>query len=352
MNGTEASVSHLSSDTNHIFVGYEVVGRNFGGGIDIFDADDPTALGENRVTSVKSDQVDVQEVVDKDTTNGPEDIPPLFVTGAQAPPGPLVNTPSVTLKLLTSLSGMDVTTKRLTGNVAKSVEDIPPNVDSDGLKYRVFPATDDSTIRRFDEDLEDQFTQSVEFREWSSVTATSNGVFVLSKSGGIWKSSFSAGPQNQSPLLNVATLDRSGINENGITGLESSRPAGGCPLLFAALNAGGFRVLGSSADAVRLSRTSGNYTSATMPRGGQLLFASEKSGTTEVFEYDSNNQVFNSTPIKTTDFSSVSETSQINQVIRADDFVYVATSDGVLVLEVISEPSGNSGVKKAAKGRC
>lgn len=351
--GQKASVSHLSSDTNHVFVGYKVVGKTFGGGIDIFDADDPTALGENKITSVKSSEVDVQEVVDKDTTNSAGDIPPLWVAGSQPPPGALVKTSSVALRLKASLGGVEVTTRRLSGNIAKGVADIFPNTDSDDLKFEVFFVADDSTIHRFDEDLEDQYTQAVEFREWSSVTATPSGVFALAKSGEIWKSSLSAGPQNQSPPVKKNTLG-AGINPNGIARLESARPEGGCPLLLAALNTSGFRVLGSSASQVRLRRSSGNYTSVTMATGGQYLFTSERNGTIEVYEYDSNNQVFKSSPIttiKTTDFSGVSGTSQVNQVVRTGDYLYVATSDGVLILEVISSssPSGNSA---SAKRKC
>lgn len=356
VNGTKASVSHLSSDTNHVFVGYKVVGGDFGGGIDIFDADDPAALGDNKITSIKSDQVDVQEVINKDTVNAPDDIPPLWVAGAQEPPGPLVKTPSVGLRLSLDFGGVDVTTRRLSGNVSKSVAQIPPTADADDLNFEIFFVADDGTIHRFDKDLENQFTQAVEFREWSSIAASVDGVFALSKSGEIWLSELDAGPENQNPPEKINDLEGSGINPNGIARLQSGRPENGCPFLFAALNTSGFRVLSGGGDEILLSISSGNYTSANMTNGGQFLFASQRNGAIDVFEYDPENQVFNDTPIKTietTDFSGVSETSQVNQVIRAGDFLYAATSSGVLVMEVVSgsSPSGN-GMKRAAKGRC
>lgn len=346
INGKKASVSHLSSDTNHVFVGYKIVGGDFGGGIDIFDASDPTALGDNKITSVKSQSVDVQEVVDKDTTNSPADVPPLYVAGSKPPSGPLIETNSVAMQLRTSLSGVDVTTARLSGNIAKSVAEAP-RADK---KHEFYVVPDDSMIFRFDEGLEDRFSQAVEFREWSSVTANQNGIFTLSKSGGIWRSSLDT---DGNKPTKVTQLDGSGINPNGIARLQSGRPQNGCPLLFAALNTGGFRALSPGDDGeFRLSRTSGNYTSATMVDGGKFLFAAERNATVEVFEYDPNNQVFNPDPVEIIDTSKFpsgfSGDVQANQVVRTGEYLYVANSTGgVLILKVIngSSPSGNAVTK-------
>lgn len=354
INGEKASVSYLSSDTNHVFVGYKIAGKEFGGGIDIFDASDPTALGDNKITSVESQSVDVQEVVDKDTKNDPSDVPPLYVAGSKLPPGPLVETNAVAMRLVTSLSGVDVKTVRLSGNVAKSVAEAP----RDDPRHDFYIATDDSTVYRFNEDLEDRFEQAVEFREWSSVTATQNGLFALSKSGNIW----TAGYSSPSPLTEKISMDGSGINPGGIARIQSARAADGCPYVLAALNTGGFRMLSGDASTELFTRASGNYTSATM-MGGMFLYASKGNGEVEVFEFNPNddNNPIKSDPIRTIDTSKFPSDfagpEQVNQVIRAGDYLYVANSTGgVLVLEVTSPSSTGSssstGGTGGAKAQC
>lgn len=87
----------------------------------------------------------------------------------------------------------------------------------------------------------------------------------------------------------------------------------------------------------RLNVTSGNYTSATM--GSNLLFTAQRDGTVEVYQYDPENQTFQSDPVEivdTNDFpSGFSRDVQANHVVMAGDYLYVANSTGgVLVLEI------------------
>jgi len=92
-------------------------------------------------------------------------------------------------------------------------------------------------------------------------------------------------------------------------------------------------------DTELFSRTDGYYTSVSATDESDYLYASRADGTVEVYEFDGNNSPsWSDEPIatiNTADFQDGSDGSQPNQVLAVGDYLYVANSDGgLLVLEV------------------
>lgn len=116
VNGEGATVSHISFNGeggDRVYVGYKIPGGKFGGGIDVFNAANPSNL--TGINSVKSTNLDVQEIAD-DPDEGAE-----YVAGALKT-NKADASPSVIAKLsFSGNSGNNLTTthERLSANVAK-----------------------------------------------------------------------------------------------------------------------------------------------------------------------------------------------------------------------------------------
>jgi len=328
VDGEETVASHLSFNprgASRVFVGYKIPGSSFGGGLDVLRANQPRRLAD--VNSVQSQNLDVQEVV-TDPDEGAE-----YIAGAVDPEGS-DESPSVLMKV--SFSGnsgrvSDVSRQRLRDNVAKSVVNAP---DTDS-NHDVYVATDGNSVYRFDSGLGSQLRQTVGSSEQSSVAATDDFVFTLTKSGEIWRSGVATAG---TPTRTVA-LDDSGIDPVGIARLQAAQHAGSDePFLFAALNEGGFRVLSRDGTTVLFSRTEGVYTSVTATPQNDFMFASRKNGTVELYEFEGG---FNWTeePVFTIDTSQldiVPSDTQVNQVLAVGNILFLANSRvGLLVVAVV-----------------
>jgi hypothetical protein len=322
------AASHMSFNGDggdRVFVGYKIRGEEFGGGIDVFDAAQPDNL--TGINSLKSENLDVQEIADD------PDEEAEYVAGA-VKTNTASASPSVITKL--SLSGSDITVsdERLSANVAKSVVNAPSGDD----RHDFYVVTDGNSLYRYDASLGDELVQTADpSTEFSSITAHQDLLIMLTKSGELWTSDFSS-PSD--PAQSGLSLDGSGIDPRGIARINaSSHESSSDNFVYAALNAGGFRVLDDDVDTEMFSRTDGYYTSVSATDESDYLYASRADGTVEVYEFDGNNSPsWSDEPIatiNTADFQDGSDGSQPNQVLAVGDYLYVANSDGgLLVLEV------------------
>jgi hypothetical protein len=338
VNGEGTTVSHISFNGeggDRVYVGYKIPGGKFGGGIDVFNAANPSTL--TGINSVKSTNLDVQEIAD-DPDEGAE-----YVAGALKT-NKADASPSVIVKLsLSGNSGNNLTTthKRLSANVAKGVVNAPAG-DS---RHDFYVVTDGNALYRYDANLEDELVQTAGSSELSSITAEGGTISMLAKSGALWRSDFGSA---SAPVQTSLSLDGSGIEDNGIARLTASdhqNRNNGSVFVYAALNEGGFRVLDSDVDAERQRQTAGDYTSVSAPDNGNYLYASAENpsgeNVVEVYEYDGNSSpVWGSAPvatINTADFFEGATNAQTNQVLAVGDYLYIANgTDGLVVLEVTS----------------
>jgi hypothetical protein len=327
VNGQETKVSHVSFNSDggdRVFVGYKIRGGEFGGGIDVFDADQPDDL--EGINSLKSENLDVQEIAD-DPDEGAE-----YVAGAVE-----TNRADVSQSVITklSLSGDDITVsdERLSANVAKSVVNAP----SGDSQHDLYVVTDGNALYRYDSSLGDELKQTVSGVEFSSITAHQDLLIMLTKSGALWKSDFSSA---NDPWKSDLTLEESEIRPLGIARLTTSNHENSSDdFVYAALNTGGFRVLDDDADTELFRRTEGDYTSVSATDESDYLYASRTNGTVEVYEFDGNNSPsWSSDPIatiNTANYEDGSSNVQSNQVLAVGDHLYIANgSEGTLVLEV------------------
>ena len=328
VNGQGTKVSHVSFNSDggdRVFVGYKIRGAEFGGGIDVFDADQPDDL--TGINSLKSENLDVQEIADD------PDEEAEYVAGAVETNKANVS-PSVITRL--SLSGDDITVsdERLSANVAKSVVNAP----SGDSQHDLYVVTDGNSLYRFDSNLDNQLRQTVPGVEFSSITAHQDLLIMMTKSGQLWKSDFSSPSdpwQSDLSLEESAEIDPLGIARITTSNHESSSD----DFVYAALNAGGFRVLDDDVDTELFSRTDDYYTSVSATDESDYLYASRANGRVEVYEFDGNNSPSWSdepiTTINTADFQDGSGDSQANQVLAVGDYLYVANGNGgLLVLEM------------------
>ncbi|MFB6278532.1 MAG: cadherin-like domain-containing protein, partial [Salinibacter sp.] len=329
--GDTTVASYLSFNANggdRVFVGYKIRGKDFGGGIDILNAENPDSL--TSVNSVRSSNLDVQEVVN-DPNAGAEYVAGALQTDlADASPAAIV-------RLSISFGGGTVdqtTNKRLSGNVAKSVVNAP----SSDAQHDLYVATDGNSLYRYTTDLSDQVRQTTSSGvEFSSIAAHQNRVILLTKTGELWRSSVSS--TSPPSTDSTVSLDGSGINPVGIARVRTGTHAATSDrFVFAALNQGGFRVLNADATTTRFSRTSGHYTSVSASGDGNYLFASRDNGRVEVYEFtgSTGSPSWTASPIatiNTRDYGSVPPETQANQVLAVNNYLYVANSrGGVLVL--------------------
>lgn len=336
-NGNTTVASYLSFNANggdRVFVGYKIRGEGFGGGIDILNAEDPDSLAS--VNSVRSSNLDVQEVVD-DPDGGAEYVAGALQTNlADASPAAIV-------KLPINYGGRSIgqtTDKRLSENVAKSVVNAPPS-DS---QHDLYVATDGNSLYRYTTDLDDQVQQTASGVEFSSIAAHQDRVIMLTKTGELWRSGISS--TSPPSTDSTVSLNGSGINPVGIARMRTgTHAATGDRFVFAALNQGGFRVLNAGATTTLFSRTSGHYTSVSASGEGNYLYASRDNGRVEVYEFTGSTGApsWTSSPIATINtrtYGSVPPETQANQVLAVGNYLYVANSrGGVLVLSFADNPA-------------
>jgi len=336
VNGTRTAASHLSfSGDGRVFVGYKISGSQFGGGIDVFNADNPNNL--TRINSIESTNLDVQEIVDDPGEEAEYVAGAVETNGADA-------SPSAIAKLSFSGSDINVSNKRLSGNVAKSVVNAPAGDD----RHDLYVVTDGNSLYRYDANLEDELVQTAgPSTEFSSIAAEGSTISMLARSGALWRADFGSASE---PERSDLDLDGSGIDPVGIARLTASdhqNKNNGGIFVYAALNEGGFRVLDEDVDTERQRQTAGDYTSVSAPDNGDYLYASKKSSgnVVEVYEYDGNSSpVWGDAPIatiNTADFLEDATNAQTNQVLAVGDFLYIANgTDGLVVLEITSNGDG------------
>ena len=353
--GDAVKATSLTIDgADQLYVGYLVVGDNFGGGIDVLDAGDPTNL--SAATSFKSDELDVQDVNvgNDESIYVAEAKPPMLEDGAA----------SRVTRLDDSVGNLQESHHRLgSGNVAKGVVGEPNQTEND-----FYAVTDENTLYRLKNNLkentttEDTVGSDVDF---TSVAANSYGLYALTVDGAIYSSDFADG----SSLSEVINLD-SGIDELGIGRLYSHAENAASRLqddrLFAALGTEGFAVLdGSDGSEVIFEHKPDSdvyYTSVTLHgrvplNSGQtdLVYAATRQGIIEVYEVDKNGIIAgdDSTGLTLVNRVYVHEsfdTAQANYVLGTKDEtkVYIAGGqEGTLILDV-SELTGERPIQKVA----
>lgn len=335
VNGTGTVASYLSYDSyqgpDRVSVGYKVRGEEFGGGIDILNALTPLVLNPFPVNSIQATNLDVQEVV------GASDSQAQYVAGA-VQTNLADESPSVIAKLSfpEGEDDVDITSKRLSANVAKSVVNAP----SGDAQYDLYAVTDGNSLYRFTSNLGDKLRQTAPGANFSSVAAHQGRIVTLDKNGELWYST----PTSTGDLSkdNTPSFNGTGINPLGIARVRTAtHEATNDQFVFVALNQGGFRVLNAEATTELFGRTSGNYTSVSASGNGNLLFASRDNGQIEVYEFtgSTGNPSWTSSPIatiNTRDFGDVPPETQVNQVLAIGNILYVANSrGGLLVLKVI-----------------
>jgi len=339
IDGTGARATSLSSDGDNLYIGYLLLGRPFGGGIDILDAEDPTNLVE--ATSLQSSDTDVQAVA---SPSG--DANRLYA--AEAVPQEGADTPSrVSVIALDGRTVRSVTSRRLSGNVAKSVA-VEPSDPGTGHDLHVI--TDENSLYRFDEDLsaETMLRQRAEEGvEFSGLATHQSQVFTLSLDGRIYYSSW-----GDSDLQgDAADLGQSGIDQLGIGRLAAYDKTAGATTqdarVFAALGDGGFAILDDDADDVKYRHTSslndGNYfTSVTLHghAGGKnidLVYAAGRQGTLDVYKVPGDGIGNGLTLVRRLYLRKMFEENSVNYAlgVQGDNTVYVSGGgDGTLVLEL------------------
>ena len=278
-----------------------------------------------RTNSLKTDNLDVQEVID-DPNAGAE-----YVAGALETKREVVS-PAVLTKL--SISGGNTSVEgheRLSGNVAKSVVNAP----SGDSRHDLYVVTDGNALYRYDSSLGDELKQTVSGVEFSSITAHQDLLIMLTKSGALWKSDFSSANE---PWKSDLTLEESEIRPLGIARLTTSDHENSSDdFVYAALNTGGFRVLNDDVSEELFSRTEYDYTSVSATDESNYLYASRTDGTVEVYEFDGNNSPNwdRIATVNTANYQDGSSNVQSNQVLAVGDYLYIANgSEGTLVLEV------------------
>ncbi len=294
VNGTSARTTSLNFDGNdNLYIGYLLVGNPFGGGIDILNAADPTNL--TGATSLKSANTDVQGMT------SPPDQDLVYVAEATRPEQADTSPSRVSVVELENGSA-SVTSRRLTGNVAKSVA-VEPSDDQTGHDFHVI--TDNNSLYRFDNDLNEDtmLRQTVEDGvSFSGLATHQDQVFTLSVEGQIYYSDWGSANPLQSDAVN---LD-SGIELLGIGRLSAYDQSDGQftqdERLFAALGSNGFAALDDDADDVKYRVTEtgtpgpegepGYYTSVTLHGkvpsiNGDLVYGARRYGIVDVYEVPS-----------------------------------------------------------------
>lgn len=266
ISGVSATVraSHLSlsnapsgSQPRNLYVGYKVLGSEYGGGIDILNAPPSSSPGLEEATTATGgspnalvvDDVDVQEVAVRHISSNPS---ALFVATA-IEPQPFQKAPqfhAITLKTDDGLPNPSVSYEfeELTNpgapppsTIAKSVVNSPSGTGSyDALAVsdvNSLHAIQTSTNGRTISGVDVATTSGVEFR---AVTETSSGnTYALSDGGTIYEFVPPSG------LGQIATLP-SISSDFSIARMTSHDFSGGDEFLFVALNENGFRVVNPS----------------------------------------------------------------------------------------------------------
>lgn len=249
VSGTGARATTLSFDGNdNLYIGYLLLGDPFGGGIDILNAQDPTNIGA--ATSLQSENTDVQAL-----TSGP-DGNEIYVAEAIPPSGDAdANTPSQVSVLELQNGSVSQVSRRLSGNVAKSVAVAP---DDDDAEQDFHAITDKNSLYGFDRSLSDETMRHEKIDEdvdFMGLATNGDNVFVLDQEGQMYYSNDDEGAALQKGAVNL----ESGIDKLGIARLSAYDEDAGENIddghVFAALGHEGFAVLDGDGEEVQYRHT-------------------------------------------------------------------------------------------------
>lgn len=337
--GDTTRASHLTYANGTVYAGYKALGDPFKGGIDILDASDPTNILE--VNSLGSDKLDVQEVV----YDGDEDA--LYVAGAMDPSNTtlgLRGTPAL-LSKVTNFSSPQTSTVGLTGRVGKSVVTAP---DGDA-QHDLYIATDEETLYRYNADLENEVSQTVQNVEFRSVATTSSSVFTVDRGASVYSSDVGAA-NSLTELKGIG----SGVGDLAIGRIHArNEPVLNGDRLFLALGSEGLAVLDASSGDVLFRRSGPYYTSLTLHEDApdvsnaptDLVYGARPNGIIDVYRVgengiDEGDTSSGLTEVGTFDLSALDGVNfgtspQVNQVRGVGCNVYIANSnEGVVALEI------------------
>lgn len=249
VSGTGARATTLSFDGNdNLYIGYLLLGTSYGGGIDILDAQDPTNIGG--ATSLQSENTDVQALTSGQDGNEiyvAEAVPPTVDADA--------NTPSRVSVLELQDGAVSQVSRRLSGNVAKSVAVAP---DDDDAEQDFHAITDKNSLYGFDRNLSDETMRHEKIDEdvdFMGLATNGDNVFVLGRDGQIYYSNDDEGASLQKGAVNL----ESGIEKLGIARLSAYDEDAGENIddghVFAALGHNGFAVLDGDGNEVQYRQT-------------------------------------------------------------------------------------------------
>lgn len=362
------SAGHLSTGRNDVFVAYKIPGDEFGGGVDILDANDPTQLTDEDNALISTD-LDVQEVAyGLGTPNR------LYVAGAvdfeAIEARDFGGTPAVMIRAEIEDNG-NVSTDG-GGNVRAVEAAMPDNLvkgvavaTSSDSEHTVYAVTDGGSFFEFNAELGNRGEVSslssttpdaiAANAEFSSVTALDgeNYAQVLTKDGRVYSIGTAAPDVGK---VYERALGLSAVTINGIARISGHDHSGGgnssvtAKLLYGALNSGGLVVLDQTGSTKLYEKTDRYYVSVTAAdysNGISRVYAAGPGGRIDAFEVTSaiTDGVISTglQLVGSFDLGGLREigagssigSADVNQILAQGDYLYVAASDeGVVVLEI------------------